>query len=325
MKDLRTEIRPRPSTRLFGLKTPILTIGSCFADAIGSRLAKYKFSSLVNPFGVIYNPISIHKALDFATLDKTPAPDSLIQRDEVWVSFDFHSEISALEPETLQRTIGQRISQARMFIKSDVRVIITYGTAWAYRRVDTGEIVANCHKLPGNTFSRFLLSENEIEEAFRRSYDAIRSVAPKAGFILTVSPVRHVRDTLELNSVSKAVLRIACHRIANTFTDVEYFPAFEMMVDDLRDYRFYGRDRIHPTEEAEDYIWEKFAETHLDASTRKFIGQWDEILSALNHKPFHPESKAHRDFLAATLAKVEKLSETVDVRNEIELLKSRMK
>jgi GSCFA family len=175
-----------------------------------------------------------------------------------------------------------------------------------------------------SNFNKQLLSEGEILESFNSLYAEAKKFNPSLKFILTLSPVRHVKDTLELNSVSKAILRSACHSIVTTHSDIDYFPAFEIMTDDLRDYRFYKSDMLHPTEEAEDYIWEKFMNTFFDRLTIELVNEWANLRAALEHKPFHPQSRTHQKFLKLTLAKLVELKSKINVDQEIAAVQSQI-
>jgi hypothetical protein len=324
MTDFRTDVRVSGSTAPIHLKTPIVTVGSCFAEAIGHRLEINKFNVLSNPFGVIYNPHSIHKVVRYA-IHNEPATDHLfVQNNDVFLNYDFHSEFSSLIKQELVHRLNNTIGSVHYFLKDTSWILITYGTAWVYTRVDTGEIVANCHKMPAANFRKTLMPEDSIVKSFEQLYNELKNYNPNIRIILTVSPVRHLKDTLELNSVSKSVLRVACHSITQKFEDAEYFPAYEMMMDDLRDYRFYKSDLIHPTDVAEDYIWEKFAERYFDDNTKQFIKEWTSVLSALNHRAFHPHSKQHQQFLSETLKKLEQLKTKANVEREIDDLRKQI-
>jgi hypothetical protein len=324
MSQFRTIVRATPSKQKIQLKSGVFTIGSCFADAIGTRLAESKFSAIVNPFGTTYNPISIHKSILYAINNQLPEPHTYSIRDDIHVNFDFHSDFSALDKGALSHAITDVIGASHYFLKSAQYLLITYGTAWVYAKQESGEIVNNCHKLPQSNFLKRLLSEAEINGSFDALYTGLKKFNPSAKFILTVSPVRHIKDTLELNSVSKSILRTACHSITKNYADTEYFPAFEMMIDDLRDYRFYAADMLHPTEEAENYIWQNFAERYFDEATRQLIAEWTSIRASLNHKPFHPTSKAHQQFLRQTLKKLEGFSRIIDVQAEIAAVQAQL-
>ena len=278
----------------------------------------------MNPFGVIYNPESIHKVLTYAVFNEAVPEHTYLRNQELFLNYDFHSEFAALAKDALAARLLNTIGSTHYALTKSDWLLLTYGTAWVYARSKTGEIVANCHKLPSAMFTKSLLTEEAIVSSFNSFYNNLKRINPKIRIILTVSPVRHLKDTLELNSVSKAVLRVACHQIASQYEDTEYFPAYEMMVDDLRDYRFYKADMLHPSEEAEDYIWEKFMERYFSDELKDFVGQWSLILSAMRHRPFHPGSKAHQQFLLDLHGKLETFRSVVDVQEEIDVVKRQM-
>jgi hypothetical protein len=324
MKDFRTELKVTPSRATIQLKSGILTQGSCFSDAIGARLATHKLRALVNPFGVIYNPESIHKVLSYSIFNE-PLPDhTFIHHHEVHLNYNFHSEFSSTRKDDLASRLMNTIGSTHYFLKDADWLLITYGTAWVYHRKDTGEIVANCHKLPSATFSKALLTPEAIASSFKSFFENLKRYNPRIRVVLTVSPVRHLKDTLELNSVSKSILRLACHQLAGQYDDVDYFPAYEIMMDDLRDYRFYDSDMLHPTQEAEGYIWERFAERYFSPDVKDFIQRWTSILLAMRHRPFHPETLAHQQFLRDTLDKLDALKVLVDVEEEIAIVKKQL-
>jgi len=321
MKEFRTELTPKISPSSIGLKDKIFTIGSCFSDEIGHLLAENKFTVYKNPFGTVYNPISIHELLILSLNKILPAADTYSENDEIHFNYNFHSSFSSLTKSELEAKVQNSIVESNLFLKNTNRVIITYGTAFTYQLNSNKMVVANCHKMPSGNFEKRLLTETEIIESFGNFYSALKSINPSARIILTVSPVRHLKDTLELNSVSKSILRIACHSITNQFPDVEYFPAYEILLDDLRDYRFYKSDRLHPTEEAVEYIWEKFAGAYFDSTTKEFISDWQKLRNDLLHRPFHPPSEKHQKFLSQILSRLENLQSTIDVQKEIQELK----
>ncbi len=324
MKQFRTIVSPILSTPNVGLKDHFLTVGSCFADVVGSNLKHYKFPICANPFGTLYSPASIHKALRYSLLNETVPERTYLLNQGIHLNYDFHSEFSALKKEYLQLKLKDCIEHTHAFLKTADYLIITYGTAWVYERIDSGELVANCHKMPEKLFTKSLLTQKKIMESFDLLYQDIKKFNPKLKIVLTVSPVRHLKDTLELNSVSKSILRMTCHTLKETYSDVEYFPAYEIMMDDLRDYRFYKSDMIHPSIEAEQYIWQKFTECLMNETTKQFLEKWDGIQSALAHKPFHPSSSSHQKFLIATLGKLEELKSVVNVDEELKFIKSQI-
>ncbi|HEY9005214.1 GSCFA domain-containing protein [Ohtaekwangia sp.] len=324
MNPFRTTLNAGVSTHTISLSDRIATLGSCFADAIGSRMSRSKMQTLANPFGVLYNPVSMHRALRYSIFNETVPDHTFLTHHDVFLNYDFHSEISALSKTVLQHQLINTIGATHHFLKDAQWLLLTYGTAWVYERADTGEIVANCHKQPASQFRKSLLSHNQIVASFEEMYTGLKALNPAIRIILTVSPVRHIKDTLELNSVSKSILRVACHTLQEAYLDVVYFPAYEIQLDDLRDYRFYKSDMLHPTEQAEDYIWEQFAARYFDVRLKDFIERWKGIQQALHHKPFHPASAAHQKFLRDTLQKLEELKSWVNVDEEIATLRSQL-
>lgn len=322
MNSFRTTLNAGVSTHTLATHSPILTLGSCFADSIGARLAALKLPTTANPFGILYNPVSIHKALDYAVQNATIPTHTYLAHGDIHVNYDFHSELSALSHDALAQRLQEQVEGVHVCLQHTRYLMLTYGTAWVYTRRDTGEVVANCHKQPAAAFEKTLLSPDAIVSSFESTLSALRKQYPRLlRVILTVSPVRHIKDTLPLNNVSKSVLRVACHMLQERFDYVEYFPAFEIMMDDLRDYRFYKSDMLHPTEEAEAYIWQQFKARYFDASLQAFADKWTSIQQALAHRPFHPTSQAHQKFLRDTLRRLEELKPLINVEEEINALK----
>lgn len=324
MDPFRTVIEANVSKHALTLQDRVITTGSCFSDAIGNKLSTHKVHTMVNPFGAVYNPHSIHKALRYALLNEMPSQNTFLQHHDLHLNYDFHSALSSLSEAGLVSMLRDAIGNVHRFLKDASFLIITYGTAWIYTHTQTGEIVANCHKTPSKNFTRSLLTQKKIIESFGELYDTLKSFNTSVKIVLTISPVRHIKDTLQGNSVSKSILRASCHTLTEIYPEVEYFPAFEVMMDDLRDYRFYKPDKIHPSEEAEEYIWDRFKERYLSSETIKFFSKWKNILMALQHKPFHPASSDHQHFLRATLQKLEELKPVVNVENEINMVRQRL-
>ena len=320
----RTKIQPESSIVKINLKDKILIAGSCFSDSIGKQLTESKFIVLPNPFGVSFNPHSIHKVLRYALHNQVVPDHTYLTNQELVANYDFHSSFSAMKKSEVEKSLKEVIGASHYFLKDASWIFITYGTTWVYERNDTGEIVSNCHKMPSSGFTKSLLSQKKVLESFDEFYRDLKAFNPTCKIILTVSPVRHIKDTLPLNSVSKSVLRLTCQTISETYTDTFYFPSYEIMLDDLRDYRFYKSDMIHPSEKAEEYIWNKFSECYFNSNTKAFIKLWKPIYTALQHKAFHVTSTAHQSFLKKTLAQLEELSKTVNIDKEITFLKSQI-
>ncbi|MBC7922536.1 MAG: GSCFA domain-containing protein [Ferruginibacter sp.] len=323
MPAFRTELLLPPAPFGFGLRTPLLTLGSCFADVMGNQVAAHKLPVRVNPFGTIFNPLSLCHLLHQA-IHSRPPTDRLVKNRGVWHHYDVHSRFSATQPEALREQLTTALTETHRFLRRTDGLVLTFGTAWTYFLREDGAPVANCHQVPPALFDRRLLTTGQIAEAFERVYQDLKVLRPDVRIVLTVSPVRHTRDTLPLNQVSKATLRLACHELTQRLPDVHYFPAYELLLDDLRDYRFYQPDMIHPNEVAEAYLWQKFSETYLDAEARAFIGEWAQVRKALAHRPFHPDTPAHRRFLERTHRRLEKLASQADVSAELAEVKRQL-
>jgi GSCFA family len=324
MIKFRTEVLlPRSNARIH-LADRLLTIGSCFSDAIGAQLVSNKLGASVNPFGTIYNPLSIHKLIQYAVSNRLIPENSFLQRGEVFLHYDFHSMYSSLDLQELKERIQSAIGATHSFLHQAQWLFITYGTAWVYELKDSLEIVANCHKMQQGLFNKFLLTQKKMLDSFDTMYHHLKLFNPGIQIILTVSPVRHLRETLELNSVSKSILRVACHTLTEQYQDVQYFPAYEILIDDLRDYRFYQSDLIHPSEIAEEYIWQKFGDQYFDEGLKDFMTKWKDIKAALHHRPFHLGSVSHQQFIQSTIKALEELKPTVNVDEELMLLKKQL-
>ncbi|MCB2378198.1 GSCFA domain-containing protein [Hymenobacter sp. BT635] len=313
----RTELPLTPHPQQLPLSTRVLTVGSCFSDTIGSRLAAAKVHTLVNPFGTVFNPLSACQLLRAAAGEEMDWQQHLVEARGRWQSYDLHATIGADSPVTLLQRIQGLVQEVGAFLQQTDVVILTLGTAYAYRLLETDEVVNNCHKVPADRFEKVLLTPDEIINAVAETHAYLRRANPKLRFILTVSPVRHLKDTLPLNSVSKSVLRVACHYLSELLPDVSYFPAYELLVDDLRDYRFYAADMLHPSETAETYIWERFTRTYFDAAFGRFRKEWESVRQALGHRPLYQEAPEHREFLEATLGRLHRLASQANVQAEI--------
>lgn len=313
----RTELPLTPYSHQLPLSARVLTIGSCFSDTIGGRLAADKVNTLVNPFGTVFNPLSACKLLRAAAGEDVDWQQHVVEARGRWQSYDLHASIGADSPVDLLQHIQRMLRDTGVFLATADVVILTLGTAFAYRLNETDELISNCHKLPADKFQKELLTPDEIINAVAETHAYLRLRNPKLRFVLTVSPVRHLKDTLPLNNVSKSVLRVACHYLSELLPDVSYFPAYELLLDDLRDYRFYAADMLHPSEVAEDYIWERFARTYFDVDFGRFRKEWEAVRRALSHRPLHAAAPEHRQFLESTLEKLEKLSSQADMRMEI--------
>jgi hypothetical protein len=321
----RTELTIAPAAGQLARTAQVLTMGSCFADSIGARLVANKVETRVNPFGTVFQPLALARLLRAAAGEDVDWQRHLVQARGRWQSYDLHGSVGADSPVELLQYIQEVVRQTGDFLRTADVVMLTLGTAWAYRLRETGELVSNCHKQPADLFVRELLTPDEIINALAETHAYLRRINPDLRFVLTVSPVRHLKDTLQLSAVSKSVLRLATHIVSDLLPGVAYFPAYELLVDDLRDYRFYASDMLHPSAVAEDYIWEKFARAYFDADFGRFRKEWAAVRQSLGHRPLHEGAPEHRQFLESTREKLEQLSlRKVDVADELRTVQTRL-
>ncbi|GAB3714549.1 GSCFA domain-containing protein [Spirosoma flavus] len=320
-----TEFSPEPLPYRIGLNSRIVTIGSCFADVMGRRLADHKLNVLNNPFGTIFNPVSIARLLTMALQGVTPEEDHYVERNDIWFHYDFHSSLWAHSRDELRSILTNRLADTAEAIRKADFLLLTLGSAVVYRHIETGKVVANCHKMPGSLFEKYLCQIDHLQDDMNRLLKTLRKANPHLKVLLTVSPVRHTRDTLPLNSVSKSTLRVIAHELTVWNNWVAYFPAYELMIDDLRDYRFYEADLIHPNAQAQDYIFGKFAEAAFDTELRQFADEWEQVSKSLAHRPLYGDtSPAHQQFLTKLLNQLEALSKRIDVSAELATVQGRL-
>lgn len=307
----------------------LLLMGSCFATNMGRLLADTKFRVDINPFGVLYNPFSVSAALREIVVGKVYGEEDLFPFNECLHSSMHHGDFSSpLAEETLQR-INIRLQAAHENITQLDCLLITFGTAWVYEEKQTGRVVANCHKQPEALFTRRQLSVQEIVDDYTRLLQELTARNTTLKVVFTVSPIRHVRDGMHANQLSKATLLLAINQLQAAFPEqVFYFPAYELLMDELRDYRFYADDMVHPSPVAVRYVWEKFVQNCLTAEALEIMEESENINKALAHKPFHPESEEYKCFLAQIVLKIERLNKKypyLDFQIEREICHTRLK
>ena len=327
--DFYTHVTLPPPVFGFTYEDPILLMGSCFVEHIGAKLEEAKFRIDLNPFGTLYNPASIAQALKRLLHPEPFLPEDLFQANGLYHSFNHHSRFSAETEEACLRIINERLEASARFLRDSKRLIITFGTAWVYRLKDTGEIVANCHKMPEKMFVRSRFSIGEIVGIFNDVLEDLWLYFPDVTVLFTVSPIRHWKDGAHGNQLSKATLLLAIDELTRRYpSQTAYFPAYEIMMDELRDYRFYADDMLHPSEGAIGYIWEQFRHYAFSAETENAFAACEAIAKAIRHRPFNPQSEAYRQFILQTLLKMERLNEKFpffDFSKERMLLKSKLK
>ena len=297
------------------LKDNLFLIGSCFTEHMAAQFLQNKFTIIENPHGILFNPISIVNALqDYIDVKEYTYKD-LFEFNEIWQSWNHHSTYSNSEADKALFEINQSIKIANQHILKTKYLIITFGSSWAYQLKETGQIVANNHKVPNNCFNKILIEHPEIEIKLANVLNKLLQINPSLHFIFTISPVRHAREGLVENNISKANLIIAVQNLINRFENSYYFPAFEMVIDELRDYRFYAEDLVHPNYQATQYVWQKMRDCLVDNETNLFIDMMHEINIAYQHKPFFPNTNLHKAFLKKYAAKVKNLKENYPAIN----------
>lgn len=305
----------------------LFLIGSCFTENIGEKLRNTKFSILENPHGILFNPVSVAEALNDYIENRNYTEADLFYYNEAWHSWKHHSRFSGLTQQDVLQKINASITQAHHFLKQADYVFITLGSAWTYQLTELannavpGSVAANNHKAPAAWFQRKLLSAVAVSEVLQTVLEKLSRFNPNLKIIFTISPVRHLREGAVENNRSKAALIQAVHEVVESTSNSYYFPAYELVIDDLRDYRFYAEDLVHPNYQATQYVWEKFVGACTTAETQKLMEEIGQIRLAYTHKPFNPTSAQHQKFLKTFLEKTEDLQKQypyLDFTKELE-------
>ncbi|CDF80541.1 GSCFA family protein [Formosa agariphila KMM 3901] len=287
-------------------QSKVLLLGSCFVENIGQKFDFFKFKNLQNPFGVLFQPKAIEHLITHAIKGKVYTEDDLFLQNELWHCYQAHSKLSGIDKTEVLNGLNVALQHTKHYLESATHIVITLGTAWVYRHLESNTIVANCHKVPQKAFKKELLSSVEILESLQHMLDEIAAVNPKANVIFTVSPIRHTKDGMVENTRSKSHLISAIHQLVeiNKKHQLYYFPSYEIMMDELRDYRFYASDLIHPNQVAIDYIWDKFKASWLSSTTTSLMKEVQIIQNGLHHKPINASSVQHQKFLKDLHARI---------------------
>ena len=308
-----TKVSIKKTRNQISYNSKIVLMGSCFSENIGQKFEYFKFRNSINHFGIIFNPISIENLISRSLNEQFFTENDVFYHDELWKCFEVHSDLNCENKEQLINNLNVILIDFKNEILNASHLIITYGTSWVYRNVASQKIVANCHKAPQNQFNKEILSVEIIEKSIQNTVDLIAKFNPKCNLIFTISPVRHIKDGFIENTQSKSHLFAALNRILKNFSIptsavVEIFPSYEIMMDELRDYRFYAEDMLHPNKMAINYIWERFSETYFDQETVLITQEVDPIQKALLHRPFNTKSENHIKFIANLNSKIDTLS-----------------
>jgi hypothetical protein len=287
----------------------ILLVGSCFTEHMSERLGQHRFDVLSNPHGILFNPLSVADSLNSYIEDKQYTPDELFTLNELWNSWDHHTRFSHLNKEEAVKGINGSQESASEFIRSADWIMITLGSAFQYYLKESGKPVANNHRAPAQWFEKRLLSIDVITKALSNTLEKISAINPNANILFTISPVRHIRDGVVDNNRSKARLIESVHTLCEQYTQAHYFPAYELVIDILRDYRYYDIDFVHPNYLATTVVWEHFVNACIDADTKELMQQVQEIVIARNHRPRFPETEAHQKFKASYIEKIKGLQQ----------------
>jgi hypothetical protein len=303
---LSTSVALKPLETKIDYHSQLLWMGSCFAENMGNQFAQLGFSQLSNPFGILFQPLALQRLVERALQANYFTQTDLVHHNGLWHCFELHSICSNSDPEVMLEQLNAKLNLLKIQLEKATLIGFTLGTAWVYRHIERKEVVANCHKIPQAQFAKELLSVGQIETALHKLIESIQAVNPNVQVVFTVSPVRHSKDGLVENQRSKAQLLVALHQLLETH-QVYYFPAYEILLDELRDYRFYADDLLHPSPLAIRYIWEKWLSISTTPETQALIVEVEAIQKSRQHRPFNPDTAEHQVFLEKLEKKVEEL------------------
>lgn len=306
--EFRTKVDVQPFPFSLGYNTPMFFCGSCFTENIGSMMHERKLPIVINPFGVVYNPISVKMVIERILSSKPFDELELNFRNDLWYSYLHHTSFSSPDKKKCLELINAEQAKAFDFIKKVQCLLVTFGTARVYYLKQSGEPVANCHKIPAKEFESRLLNVDEIVKEWSALINKLLKSNPDLKIIFTISPVRHWKDGAVDNQQSKSILNVAVHELINVYPkNAFYFPAYEILMDDLRDYRYYADDMLHPSRVAIDYIWEKFKGAIIDVNSQKLVTDIEKVITAVKHRPFNPKNKEYKAFVNNTLKQIERI------------------
>lgn len=319
MANLFTEVKIPKSPTVINYNSRLMFVGSCFADNIGSMFSDTKFRCIINPLGTLYNPLSIKMLFDILTSDRIISEQDFFYYRNIFSSYLMHGDYSDADLNTAISRANKSIDTARNFLKNTDIVFITLGTAFVYYLNQNGMPVANCHKQPSNLFTRKLLAVNQSTEALQDICNSIVKINPKIKIVLTVSPIRHIADGAIENSLSKSTLLLSVNNVVKSLNNVEYFPSYEIMIDELRDYRFYETNLTHPSSTAREFIFDKITSTFCTSAVTDYIKKVSNFMKSVKHKLLSPDSAETKSFAENQLNRAQQLEkeiEGLDLTNE---------
>jgi hypothetical protein len=303
---LSTPVALKPLETKIDYQSQLLWMGSCFAENMGNQFAQLGFSQLTNPFGILFQPLALQRLVERALQANYFTQTDLVYHNGLWHCFELHSICSNSDPEAMLKQLNAKLTLLKIQLEQSTHIGFTLGTAWVYRHLERDEVVANCHKIPQSQFAKELLSVGQIENALQKLIESIQAVNPNVQLLFTVSPVRHSKDGLVENQRSKAQLLVALHQLLETH-NAFYFPAYELLLDELRDYRFYADDLLHPSPLAIRYIWDKWLSISTTPEIQALIAEVETVQKSRQHRPFNPDTEEHQAFIEKLDKKVEEL------------------
>jgi hypothetical protein len=313
MEIFRTLVSPPSSPLKIDYSSNIMFLGSCFSEYIANKLLDFKFKIDNNPFGIVYNPLSICSQLEKLTEGTEYTADQLFYNEGLWCSFDHHGRFSDPDKNSCLTNINQQLQNSRQFLQSADFLFLTFGTSFVYFVKDSNQSVANCHKVPAEKFTRKRVSVQKIVHACEITLEKLRVINPNLCIVFTVSPIRHWKDGAHENQLSKATLLLAIEELRFRYPNSLYFPSYEMIMDDLRDYRFYAEDMLHPNLLAVNYIWRSFVECFMLPETLSIMKDVEKVVQASKHRPFNPNTKEFQTFVQQSLGKIESLKKRYNI------------
>ncbi len=318
---LRTAIQVPPSSWQIPAQAHLLALGSCFAEQIGARFSAAKFPTSINPLGIAYHPLALADLVQEGLKQHWDLAPMYADHLQSWIHFKLHSQLNAPDEERFAQGLQHRTQLLTEALETADYLLLTFGTAVVFRHLESGQLVNNCHKFPSRTFHKQTLTPAQIVTAWKGVFSQLFHHRPDLKVVLTVSPIRHTKEGLARNALSKSILRVACEELANEWAQVQYFPSYEIMLDDLRDYRFYAADLIHPNEVALQYIWEIFTDAYLAPAALLQVKAWQQIQQGLNHRPLQAWSTNYQQFLHRLYQQIEAFAETYEADCQVELRK----
>lgn len=321
---LYTQVEVKPPDKKINYGNRLMFIGSCFSDNISKKLSGLKFRVCANPAGTVYNPASILNCIKLLAQNRQFNKDDLFLHNGFWHSFGHHGQFSSADAGKAIEMINLRLAEGREYLKNISFLFVTLGTANVFIHNKSGKIVSNCHKLPQREFTSRMLGVDEITSCLNEIISISRKINPEITFVFSISPVRHLGQGAFLNQLSKATLFLALNQILENRKDAYYFPAYEIFTDELRDYRYYAEDMVHPSETGIEYIWEKFKAAFLDDTAHTVINEVNKIIAAVKHKPFNKDSTEHKKFAEKNISLIAGLTDKykfLDFGEEMEYFK----